>query len=86
MNLSLEKFTNMENLKIIIGGGDGTIGWILNAIDEVKFKYRPSVAILPLGTGNDLARCLGWGFKFNGKPMDIYLNKVALSKPSNLDR
>lgn len=51
-----------ETCVLLIAGGDGTIGWALNTLDAMNVADKhPKLALLPLGTGNDLARTLGYG-------------------------
>lgn len=46
-----------------VAGGDGTVGWVLGSLGELKKQGRepfPPVGVIPLGTGNDLSRSFGW--------------------------
>ena len=51
-------------------------------------QIPPQVAILPLGTGNDLARVLGWGLKYVGDENEIedVLIDIEEAKITPLDR
>ncbi|XP_068631981.1 diacylglycerol kinase epsilon isoform X2 [Battus philenor] len=49
-----------ERCRLLVAGGDGTVAWVLNALQAAS-HVRASVGILPMGTGNDLSRVLGWG-------------------------
>ncbi|KAL4323134.1 hypothetical protein GQ457_11G018320 [Hibiscus cannabinus] len=56
-----------RNIRVVVAGGDGTVGWVLGCLGELHQKGRdpvPPVAIIPLGTGNDLSRSYGWGGSF----------------------
>ena len=57
----LDLFKKVPNIRILAAGGDGTVGWILSTIDSLGLCPPPPVGILPIGTGNDLARTLNWG-------------------------
>ncbi|KAM3922294.1 diacylglycerol kinase epsilon [Leptodactylus fuscus] len=77
--------------KVLVCGGDGTVGWVLDAVDEMKIKgqenFIPQVAVLPLGTGNDLANTLGWGAGYAGEvPVEQILRNVMEADSVKLDR
>ncbi|BFZ18110.1 hypothetical protein BsWGS_21149 [Bradybaena similaris] len=73
--------------QLLVCGGDGTIGWVLTAIERLRLQNRPHVCILPLGTGNDLSRVLGWGEGYTGDvEVEKILNNIKKAKPVKLDR
>lgn len=80
-----------QRLRILVAGGDGTIAWVLGVLKTLDLQPMPPVAMIPMGTGNDLARTFGWGPAFNGKWIKAHENlrctfqRIAVSKVDNLD-
>ena len=62
------------------------MAWVLSLLDEAQLAYTPPVAILPLGTGNDLARALGWGGSAPGRPFVQLIEEVDQAQVALLDR
>ncbi|XP_065074729.1 diacylglycerol kinase theta isoform X2 [Ochlerotatus camptorhynchus] len=83
-------FRHIQDYKILVCGGDGTIGWVLQCLDNVGQDSEcssPPCAIVPLGTGNDLARVLRWGAGYTGgeDPLNL-LRDVIDAEEIRLDR
>ncbi|XP_041051199.1 diacylglycerol kinase eta isoform X2 [Carcharodon carcharias] len=60
-HLGLRLFQKFATFRILACGGDGSVGWVLSEIDKLGLHKQCKLGVLPLGTGNDLARVLGWG-------------------------
>ena len=83
-----KKFSNTYHSNINAAcGGDGTVGWILSVMDSMTFpRGRPSIGIIPLGTGNDLSRSLNWGGKYKSKPLKKFLMDIGKADKVTMDR
>lgn len=84
--MGLELFKTVPNLRVLACGGDGTVGWVLSILDQIGASPPPAVGVLPLGTGNDLARALGWGGGYTDEPIGKILTNIGESDTTLLDR
>ncbi|OMO80448.1 hypothetical protein CCACVL1_12953 [Corchorus capsularis] len=78
----------LDSLRIIVAGGDGTAGWLLGVISDLKLPQPPPVATVPLGTGNNLPFSFGWGKKNPGtdrQSVISFLKQVKAAKEMKID-
>mmetsp|Transcript_80509 Transcript_80509/g.211383 ORF Transcript_80509/g.211383 Transcript_80509/m.211383 type:complete len:455 (-) Transcript_80509:44-1408(-) len=65
--------------RVIVAGGDGTIKWFVE--EARKHGLDPEqqllIGILPLGTGNDFSRALGWGGSWPRKLLNNGCEQLA---------
>ena len=47
------------------------MAWILKTVMELGLEPPPPVAVLPLGTGNDMSLSFGWGNTFQQAWIDV---------------
>lgn len=77
-----------RKLRIVVAGGDGTAGWILGVVSDLKLPHPPPIATVPLGTGNNLPFAFGWGKKNPGtdRPsVESFLDQVKTAKEMKID-
>lgn len=77
-----------ERLKIIVAGGDGTAGWLLGVVSDLKLFNPPPIATVPLGTGNNLPFAFGWGKRNPGtdrRSVESFLGQVMKAKEMSID-
>jgi len=79
--------TSPTQCYVLACGGDGTIGWVLNTIEKMKLATPPAIAIFPLGTGNDLARALGYGSgSDSSEDVSLVMQRIEKAKQIHMDR
>ena len=82
-------FRNVAKYRVLVAGGDGTVGWVLGALDDMMPYLKephPPCAVLPLGTGNDLARALKCGGGYSGEKVMQILYSLEDSNVVDFDR
>ncbi|GJR78628.1 diacylglycerol kinase 5 [Tanacetum coccineum] len=77
-----------KHLRVIVAGGDGTAGWLLGVVSDLKLSHPPPIATVPLGTGNNLPFAFGWGKKNPGTNRESvlkFLEQVLEGKEMEID-
>ncbi|KAM6933935.1 LOW QUALITY PROTEIN: diacylglycerol kinase delta [Xenentodon cancila] len=86
-HLGLRLFQKFDTFRILVCGGDGSVGWVLSEIDALTLHKQCQLGVLPLGTGNDLARVLGWGSACDDDAqLPQILEKLERASTKMLDR
>uniref|UniRef100_A0A3B3ZUB9 Diacylglycerol kinase n=1 Tax=Periophthalmus magnuspinnatus TaxID=409849 RepID=A0A3B3ZUB9_9GOBI len=85
----LHVFRCVPRFRVLVCGGDGSVGWVLSVLETIRHKMvcrEPPLAILPLGTGNDLSRVLRWGAGYSAEPPLSVLQSVEEAEEVLMDR
>ncbi|KAJ8015739.1 hypothetical protein DPEC_G00029280 [Dallia pectoralis] len=85
----LHMFRDVPRFRVLVCGGDGTVGWVLGVLEAIRHKLacpEPPIGIVPLGTGNDLARILRWGAGYSGEDPNNILLSVEEAEEVQMDR
>ncbi|XP_017345111.1 diacylglycerol kinase theta isoform X2 [Ictalurus punctatus] len=85
----LHAFREVPHFRMLVCGGDGTVGWVLGVLETIRHKLacpEPAISIIPLGTGNDLARVLRWGAGYSSEDPYNILVSVDEAEEVEMDR
>jgi diacylglycerol kinase (ATP) len=65
---------------VIAVGGDGTVHEVVNGLMRIPLEKRPRLGIVPLGSGNDFAHCVGMA-----KDAADALRQIMRGSPRRID-
>jgi diacylglycerol kinase (ATP) len=95
--VSFVKTANPEVL--IVAGGDGTVSLAIDVCEAtgIPTEHLPFICVLPMGTGNDLSRTVGFGAGFSEPgacsacccaplPFDKTIDSMITAPRSSIDR
>jgi diacylglycerol kinase (ATP) len=87
----LAREAQQQGAALVACGGDGTASAALEAAYQAHCQCPalppPAVGVLPLGTGNDLARVLGWGSGRDGTAqLAVAVARLRQASIAHLDR
>ena len=80
---------------LIVAGGDGTVSLAMDVCETTGLATMPYICVLPMGTGNDLSRTIGFGPGFSepscgcccaAEPLGSSLAKMVAAPQSSIDR
>ena len=77
-----------SNIRFVAAGGDGTVSWVTEIVAQAcqaAGADRVPIAVLSLGTGNELARCTGWGATYTGGSLVPFVQAVAEGRVVGVD-
>jgi len=83
---AIQLYKRVPGVRFLACGGDGTVGWVLSVLDDIDVPSPPPVGVLPLGTGNDMSRTLGWGGGYTDEPISKILISLQHADIINIDR
>jgi len=72
------------NARIVIGGGDGTVSLGFEILNRLLDK-KPPIALLPIGTANEISGCTGWSNHHNAHGLRKYVKNVQKNPINNID-
>uniref|UniRef100_A0A674P296 Diacylglycerol kinase n=1 Tax=Takifugu rubripes TaxID=31033 RepID=A0A674P296_TAKRU len=72
-------FRSLQDYRILVCGGDGTVGWILDAIGTARWTDPPACGRASSGSGEEFAR-------YDGEDLTRILKDIEGSSPVQMDR
>ena len=58
---TVKRYQDEYDMRVIICGGDGSVLWVVQEVIDAGADLEKIIfGIIPIGTGNDFSRSLGW--------------------------